>query len=79
MKMKLNSREKKLMDDLAIGTDKETVKNPYSGESVELEPEAVALYDAIKGAEMLGDHQTVRLGQGIFIKNWADAYMVLLD
>lgn len=30
----------------------ETIKNPFSGESCELEPEAVAIYDLIKGAEI---------------------------
>ena len=31
------------------------VTNPFSGESCMLTPEAVAVYDSIKGAEMIGD------------------------
>ena len=38
------------------------VANPFSGEKVTLQPEAVAVYDTIKGAEMLGDYKTVEKG-----------------
>ena len=37
------------------------VANPFSGEKVTLQPEAVAVYDTIKGAEMLGDYKTCLL------------------
>ena len=30
--------------------DKEEIQNPFSGEKVMLEPDAVAVYDSIKGA-----------------------------
>ena len=33
------------------------VENPYSGEKVMLEPIAVAVYDCIKGAEMMQDYK----------------------
>ena len=66
----------------------ETIKNPYTGEAVELQPDAVAVYDCIKGAELMaqgiddGGHplwQTVRSGLDWFREHYAKEYMVLLD
>jgi len=55
------------------------IKNPFSGESVTLVPEAVAVYDSIRGAEMIGDYKTVRKGLDWFRKFFPQEYMVLLD
>lgn len=55
------------------------VRNPFSGESCMLTPEAVAVYDVIKGAEMIGDWTTVRQGIDWFIDNFPSEYMTLLD
>jgi hypothetical protein len=55
------------------------VANPYSGEKVMLEPIAVAVYDCIKGAEYLEDHDTVQKGVDWFITHYPEAYQVLLD
>lgn len=77
--LKLTEDERKLIAELQVGRENEVVKNPYSGESVELCPEAVAIYDLIKGAEMLADYITVETGLGIFLRNWPREYMVLLD
>jgi hypothetical protein len=55
------------------------VTNPFSGESCMLTPEAVAVYDSIKGAEMIGDWTTVRQGIDWFIDNFPSEYMTLLD
>ena len=43
--------------------DKEPVevKNPYTGEAVMLEPDAVAVYDMIKGSEQFKLYDDVRL------------------
>lgn len=71
-------------------TEPVEVKNPYSGQSCTLQPTAVAVYDAIKGAEMLahqnniddGGHelwQTVRKGLDWFREHYPKEYMVLLD
>ena len=66
----------------------EVIKNPYSGESIELQPDAVAVYDSIKGAEFLaqgiddGGHPLwvkVREGLDWFRKHYPKEYMVLLD
>ena len=62
------------------------VANPYSGEKVMLEPIAVAVYDCIKGAEMMADADfdekhldTVRKGIEWFQMHYPKEYMVLLD
>ena len=55
------------------------VANPYSGEKVMLEPIAVAVYDAIKGAEMLNYYETVETGIDWFREHYPKEYMVLLD
>ena len=61
--------------------DKEPVEiaNPYSGEKVTLQPDAVAVYDYIKGSEVLQQYKAVRKGLDWFRKHEPDAYMVLLD
>ena len=55
------------------------VANPYSGEKVMLETLAVAVYDAIKGAEMLNYYETVEAGIDWFREHYPKEYMVLLD
>jgi hypothetical protein len=50
--MKVNKSEQKVLDKLHIGTEPETVRNPFSGESVTLEPTAVAVYDYLIGSDM---------------------------
>ena len=55
------------------------ISNPYTGESCMLTPGAIAVYDTIKGAEMLGIYKVVRKGLDWFIKNYTKEYMILLD
>ena len=55
------------------------VKNPFTGESIELNPEEVAVYDYLKGCELIGDFKGLRKGIDWFIDNNSEAYMVLLD
>ena len=70
----------KLPFDCAILDDAPVeISNPYSGESCILTPEAVAVYDTLKGAEMIGDYKTVRKGLDWFVKNYPKEYMILLD
>ena len=66
----------------------EFLTNPFSGEKIEVQPDAVAVYDCIKGAELLaqgiddGGHPLwvkVREGLDWFRKHYAKEYMVLLD
>jgi hypothetical protein len=73
-----------------VDTQPVEVKNPFSGQKATLQPTAVAVYDSIKGAEMLasqmgiddGGHelwQTVRKGLDWFREHYPKEYMVLLD
>jgi hypothetical protein len=61
--------------------DKEPVlvSNPFSGESCMLTPEAVAVYDTIKGCEMVGDYDMMAKGLDWFSEHFPTEYMILLD
>ena len=59
--------------------DKEEIKNPFSGEKVMLEPDAVAVYDTIKGAELVGNNDHIRKGIAWFQQYYPKEYMKLLD
>ena len=77
----MNPKEKalELFPDIFIGDEKEEVRNPYSGDSTMLEPEAVAVYDLIKGAEVLGIWKIVQQGCDWFKQYYPKEYFVLLD
>ena len=62
-----------------IDTEPVEVKNPFSGEKAILQPTAVAVYDCIKGAEMMGEYDTVEKGIDWFIEHYPTEYGVLLD
>lgn len=66
-------------DCMILDSEPVLVKNPFSGESVMLVPEAVAVYDSIQGAELIGDYGTMRKGLDWFRKYFPKEYMVLLD
>ena len=66
-------------EDLLIGSEPEIIVNPYSGHSATLTPEAVAVYDMIKGAEMLGKYEMVRHGLDWFREYFPEEYFILLD
>jgi hypothetical protein len=55
------------------------VQNPFSGESIELQPDEVAVYDYLKGCELMGDYKNLRKCLDWFRRNNSEAYMVLLD
>ena len=65
--------------DIFVGEVDEFITNPFSGEGIMLTPEEVAVYDTLKGCELFGDYEGLRKGINWFIKNNAEAYMVLLD
>jgi len=65
--------------DIFVGTESELITNPFSGQSIMLTAEEVAVYDTLKGCEMIGDYDGLRKGINWFIDNNAEAYMVLLD
>ena len=68
-----------MLSDPAFKFAMEDVKNPYSGESCQLPRYAVAVYDVIKGAELLEDGKTMRKGLNWFQKYFTDQYYTLLD
>jgi hypothetical protein len=65
--------------DIFVGTESETITNPFSGESCVLTPEAVAVYDTLKGCEIFGDYAGLRKGLDWFIKHFPKEYYILLD
>lgn len=64
---------------MILDKEPQLVSNRFSGESVMLPPDAIAVYDSIMGAEMMGDYKTVRKGLDWFRKHFPSEYMVLLD
>ena len=57
----------------------EMIQNPFSGASIELDPQEIAIYDVIMGANMTRDYDLVRKGSDWFRKHNPKAYMVLID
>ena len=57
----------------------EMVQNPFSGASIELDPQEIAIYDVIMGANMTKNYDLVRKGTDWFRKHNPKAYIVLLD
>ncbi len=71
---------RKLLKGLKVLDKKPTwVQNPYSGEGCVLKPDAIAVYDYIKGCEALGETEGMYKGLDWFKKYEPNAYMVLLD
>ena len=68
-----------LEESLEVAQNGDWVSNPYSGKKVWLEPMAVAVFDYVKGCELVGDAEGMRLGIDWFIEHYPKAYMVLLD
>lgn len=66
-------------DCMILDSEPVEVRNPFSGASCMLTPEAVAVYDSITGANMTGDFNRVRKGLDWFIKYYPEEYMILLD
>ena len=69
----------KLPFECMVGTESEKITNPFSGQSITLSPEAVAVYDTIMGCQLIGDYRTMQKGLDWFRRYHAEAYMVLLD
>tara|TARA_R110001592_G_scaffold76358_1_gene230496 strand:+ start:748 stop:969 length:222 start_codon:yes stop_codon:yes gene_type:complete len=64
---------------LHVGSEHEQVRNVYSGESVELEPIEIAVYDYIKGCEAMRQWHMMDTALDWFRVKNPNAYMVLLD
>ena len=64
---------------ITVGTENETITNPFSGASCVLSPEAVAVYDTIQGCERFGDYKGLQKGLDWFRRQYPSEYMILLD
>jgi hypothetical protein len=64
---------------IIFDAEPQVVTNRFSGESCTLEPDAIAVYDCIIGAEMIGDYKRMQKGLNWFRKYFPEEYMVLLD
>jgi hypothetical protein len=62
-----------------VGDKPEIISNRFSGEKIECQPDAVAVYDTIIGAESLGLWNIVRDGLDWFSEHYPKEYMILLD
>ena len=62
-----------------IDTKPVEVTNPFSKQKVTLQPTAIAVYDCIKGAEMIEDFDMMQKGIDWFIEHYPKEYGVLLD
>lgn len=71
--------DEKFIAQLKLRDEPETVTNPFSGESCELEPLAVALHDFIKGCEVTNNYLNFDRALSIFRQRWPEEYMILLD
>lgn len=61
-------------------THGDTVTNPFSGESYDLTPAELSMYDYIMGCVMLGNYDaTFNKATNWFRKENPEAYMLLLD
>ena len=76
----MNQTQKRILSELEIGTESEQVTNPFSGVTKTLEPQAVALYDFIKGCEMTGRYgRDFDQARYLFAELYPSEYMALLD
>ena len=57
----------------------ETVTNPFSGDSYELNNLELSMYDLIIGSQLVEKYDLTRKGLDWFRTNNAEGYMVLLD
>ena len=62
-----------------LDDEPQEVRNQLSGASIVLDPQEIAVYDVIMGANMTRDYDLVRKGSDWFRKHNPKAYMVLID
>ncbi len=65
--------------DGSIYSEGSMVKNRFGYESIWLEPNELAMYDLIMGAQMMGEYKLMNKGLSWFRSANPEAYMVLLD
>lgn len=62
-----------------VYTTGDTVANPFTGDTAELTPAELSMYDLIMGAQVLGAYDVMRKGLDWFRRENPTAFMVLLD
>ena len=62
-----------------LDDEPQEVRNQLSGASIVLDPQEIAVYDMIMGANMTRNYDLVRKGSDWFRKHNPKAYMVLID
>jgi len=72
-------RIKMPFDCVIMDKESKEIANPYTDQKALLTPEAIAVYDTIKGAEMLGKYETMEKGIAWFQANYPKEYFILLD
>ena len=72
-------KNEKWINELQVGTKSEVIANPYTNEEIELNPQEVAVYDFVKGCEVMGLYGKMQEGIRWFQKNNIKAYITLLD
>jgi hypothetical protein len=73
------TKRKLPFDCMILDSEPVRVKNPFSGESCMLEPDEVAVYDCIMGAQYTNNYKIIQKGLDWFRKHNPQAYMTLLD
>lgn len=68
-----------IFPDLEIGTQSALVTNRFSGNKILLNPEELAMYDLLKGAEIVGDMKRFHICRYWFMDNNYEAYRTLID
>jgi len=76
---KINITQQKILNQLDLTGSPETVTNPFSQVSVELDGRGVALYDYILGCERIGNYKNFVQARYLFVELYPDAYMKLID
>ena len=62
-----------------LDDEPQEVRNQLSGASIVLDPQEIAVYDVIMGANRTRNYDLVRKGSDWFRKHNPKAYMVLID
>ena len=76
---KMKTRPMPFPDVEILDDEPQMIKNQLSGASIELDPQEIAVYDVIMGANMTGNYDLVRKGSDWFRKHNPKAHAVLID
>ena len=76
---KMKTRPMPFPDVEILDDEPQMIKNQLSGASIELDPQEIAVYDVIMGANMTRDYDLVRKGSDWFRKHNPKAHAVLID